>query len=108
MASLGDDADGSKRAAKRIDRDFKDDIAAGRVLKDQARISAYTHVGGDDALTHKTLLIIDGAGRLREITRASKVVDDDGLRKSFTRYFFEDEARRDAARTAGGKAYERA
>lgn len=108
LASLGGDADGLKRAADRINRDFKDDIAAGRVLKDRARISAYTHVGGEDALAHKTLRIADGSGQLREISRASKVVDGDGLRKSFARYFFEDEAQRDRARVAGRRAYERA
>lgn len=106
VASLGDDPDGQQRAARRIIRDFDADIVAERVLKDQARISAYTHVGGDDVLAHKTLRIADSAGRPREITRVSKVVDGDSLRKSFARFFFEDEAQRDRARDAGRRAYE--
>ena len=108
LASLGQDEDGQQRAARRIDRDFGADIAAERVLKDQARISAYTHVGGDDVLTHKTLRIVDPMGRLREITHASKVVGGESLHKSFARYFFEDEAQRNTARDAGRRAYERA
>lgn len=107
MAFFGQDAGSQLMAARRIDRMFAEKLRVGSVLKDDtAAVSIYTQIGGDDDRTHKKLHILDAKGP-KEITEFSKTIRDLAERKKqFTRYYFEDEADRDAARNKKGPSHD--
>ena len=67
-----------------------------------AAISIYTQIGGDDEKVHKKLHILDQAEGPREITKLSKMIETLQPKRQFTRYYFADEADRDAARQGRG------
>jgi HD superfamily phosphohydrolase len=98
LRTFGHDEGRQRRAARRIDRDFEQELARGTVIKDEgAAISLYTQIGGDDEKTHKKLHILD-ANWPREITDLSRVVRELAQKQQFTRYYFESESDRDRAR----------
>jgi HD superfamily phosphohydrolase len=103
LRSFGEDPDNQTRRDKRIKRDFKEKIEAGTVIRDpDAAISIYTQIGGDDEKVHKKLHILDQAEGPREITKLSKMIETLQPKRQFTRYYFADEADRDAARQGRG------
>jgi uncharacterized protein len=98
MASIGADGGAQIGWAKRIDRRFAKKIDARTVLKDEdAKLSIYTEVGGDEERMHKKLHVLDG-GKPVEIVKHSKLVAAIAQRTfTFTRYYFSTESDRDAA-----------
>jgi uncharacterized protein len=103
LASVGEDQGKQNMRARRIEREFAEQIKAETVVKDEeAAISIYTQIGGDDERTHKKLHILD-AGEPKEITLLSPLVAALRDKKSFTRYYFENESDREQARHAKGK-----
>ncbi len=66
-------------------------------------MSIYTQIGGDDERTHKKLHILM-AGQATEITQVSKLISALKDKKTFTRYYFENESDRHSARQAKGKS----
>jgi HD superfamily phosphohydrolase len=97
LRSFGEDEGKQTLWARRIERDFKGQLAAETVIRDRdAAISIYTQIGGDDEKVHKKLHILD-AGVPKEITTLSKMIETLRARRQFTRYYFADEADRDKA-----------
>ena len=79
----------------RIDLAFEEKLENGAVIKDEtASVGIYTPVGGDR--THNKLHILD-AGRPREISEMSKVIETLAIKRQFTRYYFAESSDRDAA-----------
>jgi HD superfamily phosphohydrolase len=98
LRAFGHDEGRQRAAARRIDKDFKGELASSAVIKDEtATISLYTQIGGDDEKTHKKLHILD-AGGPKEITDLSRVVSELAEKQQFTRYYFERESDRNRAR----------
>jgi HD superfamily phosphohydrolase len=98
LRAFGHDEGRQRAAARRIDRDFQEELGSGAVIKDEgAAVSLYSQIGGDDEKTHKKLHILD-AGRPREITDLSRVVRELAQKQQFTRYYFESESDRNRAR----------
>jgi HD superfamily phosphohydrolase len=96
---FGHDVGKQRQAARRIDKQFQAQINNGAVIKDEGgAVSIYTHIGGDDDRAHKKLHILDARGP-REITEMSRIVGPLVQRTQFTRYYFEDESDREAARS---------
>jgi uncharacterized protein len=96
MASIGADAGAQVGWARKIDRRFAKKIDAHFVLKDEdAKLSIYTEVGGDEERMHKKLHVLDG-GKPVEIVKHSDLVAAIAPR-TFTRYYFSSESDRDAA-----------
>jgi uncharacterized protein len=103
LRAFGEDEGRQTQWARRIDREFKEKIVAGAVIKDpDAAISIYTQIGGDDEKVHKKLHILDQAEGPREITTLSKMIETLRAKRQFTRYYFADEADRDRARQRKG------
>ena len=103
LRAFGEDEGKQTQWARRIDREFKEQLAAGSVIKDpEAVISIYTQIGGDDERVYKKLHVLDQAEGPREITTLSKMIAILGPRRQFTRYYFADEADRDRARQRKG------
>ena len=97
IASFGSDPGKQRLAARKIDREFRERPPAGAVIKDEdAAVGIYTPIGGDDERMHKKLHILD-AGRPREITEMSKLVEGLASRRKFMRYYFADPADREIA-----------
>jgi len=104
LGHFGQEEGRQKKNARRIEKEFASQISAATVLKDEeATISIYTQIGGDDERTHKKLHILD-AGKPKEITALSRLVEALEDKKTFTRYYFESESDREAARNPRGKA----
>lgn len=104
LGHFGQDPGTQKKHGRRIENTFVEQLRAETVLKDEeATISIYTQIGGDDERTHKKLHILD-AGKPKEITLLSDLVKTLEDKKAYTRYYFEDELDRDAARNPKGKA----
>lgn len=98
LASVGEDLGKQSKRARRIDGEFEKELAAETVIKDEgAAISIYTQIGGDDERTHKKLHILD-AGNPVEITALSPLVAALKDKKTFTRYYFQNESDREVAR----------
>jgi uncharacterized protein len=96
MGSIGADRGAQIAWARRIDRRFAEQISARTVLKDEdARLSIYTEVGGDEERMHKKLRVLDG-GMPVEISKHSPLVAAI-VQRSYTRYYFSTESDRDAA-----------
>ncbi|MGE0005202.1 MAG: hypothetical protein AB7S92_06385 [Parvibaculaceae bacterium] len=103
LAHYGQEEGVQRKHARRIDRVFAGKIETEEVIKDEgASISIYTRIGGDDERTHKKLHIVD-AGKPAEITHLSPLVETLKDKKTYTRYYFEAESDRDAARNPKGK-----
>lgn len=103
LGHFGQDTGAQKKYGRRIDSTFTDQIKAETVLKDEeATISIYTQIGGDDERTHKKLHILD-AGVPKEITLLSELVKTLEDKKAYTRYYFEAESERNTARNPKGK-----
>ena len=67
------------------------------MIKDEnASVGFYTPIGGDEDKMHNKLHILD-AGRPREITEMSKMIETLASKRQFTRYYFADAADRDIA-----------
>lgn len=97
LSAFGHDEGRQRRAARRIDKEFQQEIESGTVIKDEgAVISLYTQIGGDDDKMHKKLHILD-ADNPREITEVSRFVGELAQKQQFTRYYFENESVRDRA-----------
>lgn len=65
-------------------------------------MSIYTQIGGDDERAHKRLHILDARVGPVEITQVSKIINALREPRKFTRYYFEHDADRDAARQPRG------
>ena len=101
IARFGSDFGRQRQAARRIDREFRDKIDNGAVIKDErASVGIYTPIGGDEDKMHNKLHILD-AGGPREITEMSKMVETLASKRQFTRYYFADEADRNIAIVRG-------
>ena len=97
IGRFGSDFGKQRRAARRIDHEFRDKIDNGAVIKDErASIGIYTPIGGDEDKMHNKLHILD-AGGPREITEMSKMIETLASKRQFTRYYFADEADRSTA-----------
>jgi HD superfamily phosphohydrolase len=98
LGFVGSDVGRQRQKARRIDNDFGAGIRAGTVLKDEgAKISIYTQIGGDEDRTHKKLHILD-AEKPKEISELSDLIKALETPRPFTRYYFETESDRDAAK----------
>ncbi len=103
LRAFGEDPGKQTQWARRIDRDFRGQLAAGTVIRDQdAAISIYTQIGGDDEKVHKKLRVLDQAEGPCEITKLSPMLETLRAKRQFTRYYFADEADRDRARQRKG------
>ena len=97
IGRFGSDFGKQRQAARRIDRQFAEKLDKGEVIKDEnASVGIYTPIGGDEEKMHKKLHILD-AGRPREITEMSKMIETLASKRQFTRYYFADAADRDIA-----------
>ena len=97
IGRFGSDFGKQRRAARRIDHEFRDKIDNGAVIKDErASVGIYTPIGGDEDKMHNKLHILD-AGGPREITEMSKMIETLASKRQFTRYYFADEADRSTA-----------
>lgn len=98
VRSVGPDPDEQQRRARWIDRNFAEEIGAGKVIKDEgAKVSIYNEIGGDDARTHKKLHIVDLPAPI-EISKLDGIPKALATPKQFTRYYFENESHRNQAR----------
>lgn len=98
---FGHDAGRQRQRVRQIDRMFPDGLADGSVHKDDgAGIGIYTQIGGDDDKTHKKMHILD-AGRPREISEVSPMVQAMSQKQLMTRYYFERDEDRERARELG-------
>ena len=78
-------------------RAFADKLENGAVIKDEtASVGIYTPIGGDEDRIHNKLHILD-AGKPREITELSKMIETLARKRQFTRYYFAEAADRDRA-----------
>ena len=96
---VGDsDADSFTDACRRVEKRFKSEIDAGSVMVDTgAKVKMYTHIDGTDEKIHKKIYILQ-AGQPKQISRVSSLVAALSAQRSFTRYYFENEAIRDDAK----------
>jgi len=107
LGSFGHDEGVQRREARRIDHAFVDKIKSGQIMKDEdAAVSVYTQIGGDDERAHKRLHILDARKGPVEITDVSAIIRALRDPKKFTRYYFEQEVDRDAARQRKGEHHE--
>lgn len=107
LSSFGHDEGVQRREARRIDRDFADKIRGEQIIKDEsAAVSIYTQIGGDDERAHKRLHILDARKGPVEITEVSPLIKTLREPRKFTRYDFEQDADRDAARQRRGEHHE--
>jgi uncharacterized protein len=103
LASVGEDAGKQAQRARQIDKMFDEKLKSGAVIKDEeAAISIYTQIGGDDERAHKKLHVFD-AGKPTEIVKVSPLVQTLGDRKPFTRYYFESDSDRQVAKMGKAK-----
>jgi hypothetical protein len=99
LERFGSDEGRQRLKARRIDEKYRAETEAGTVFKDEdAKVSIYTQIGGDDDRTHKKLHILDGATP-KEISKLSAIIEALEKPKTFTRYYFESESDRDVATT---------
>ena len=86
---------------KKIDKHLSANKFGMSVIKDDsAKLTIYTHVGGDDEKAHKKLRILEADGKTPEITKFKGIVASlPELR--LTRYYFEDEVDREEAKALG-------
>ncbi len=100
IRTFGHNEGKQRKEARRIDREFANEIKRGTVIKDEgAAVSLYTQIGGDDEKTHKKLHILDPGRGPREITDVSpQFVGQLAQKKQFTRYYFASESDRNRAR----------
>ncbi len=97
IGRFGSDFGRQRRAARRIDHEFRDKIDNGAVIKDErASVGIYTPIGGDEDKMHNKLHILD-AGGPREITEMSKMIETLASKRQFTRYYFAVDADRNLA-----------
>ncbi|RWM88951.1 MAG: HD domain-containing protein [Mesorhizobium sp.] len=101
---VGHDPGAQRHAARRIDKNFEQEIEKEFVIRDDsAAVSIYTQIGGDDDKTHKKLHILDG-GKPVEISSLSGVVRALEAKSQFIRYYFENDSDRDLAKKGKGPA----
>ena len=97
IGRFGSDRGRQRRAARRIDLAFGEKLKNGTVIKDEtASVGIYTPIGGDEDRMHNKLHILD-AGKPREISEISKMIETLASKRQFTRYYFAESADRDAA-----------
>ncbi|MCY3754474.1 MAG: HD domain-containing protein [Alphaproteobacteria bacterium] len=97
IGRFGSDLGKQRQAVRRIDLAFEEKLESGAVIKDEtASVGIYTPVGGDEDRTHNKLHILD-AGRPREISEMSKMIETLAIKRQFTRYYFAESSDRDAA-----------
>jgi HD superfamily phosphohydrolase len=102
MRAFGEDEGKQTQWSRWIDREFKDKIEAGAVIRDpDAVINIYTQIGGDDEKVHKKLHVLDQARGPREITALSKMIETLRIKRQFMRYYFANEVDRDKAKRRG-------
>jgi hypothetical protein len=66
---------------------------------DDAELSIYSEIGGDDDKAHKILRVLDGKGDPKEISELSPMIRELGKeRRKFTRYHFADKDWRNEVR----------
>lgn len=98
VRAFGSDEGLQSKMIRRIDDLFKHEIAAGSIIKDEdASVTIYTQIGGDEDRMHKKLHILDARGP-REIVELSKVIKELAEKRRFVRYYFAKEADRSRAR----------
>ena len=101
IGRFGSNPGTQRRAARRIDQEFEAKLQSGRVIKDErASVGIYTPIGGDEDKMHNKLHILD-AGKPREITEMSKMIETLASKRQFTRYYFAEVADRDIAAERG-------
>ncbi len=99
LASFGHDDGVQRKNARRIDQNFSAKIKSEQIIKDESAVaSIYTQIGGDDERAHKRLHILDARKGPVEITEVSKLIETLRIPKRYTRYYFEQDTDRDAAR----------
>jgi uncharacterized protein len=103
LRAFGEDEGKQAKWARWIEKEFKDKLEAGTVIRDPgAVISIYTQIGGDDEKVHKKLHVLDQAEGPKEITVLSDMIKTLQAKRQFTRYYFSDEGDRDRARQGRG------
>lgn len=101
---FGHDEGAQRKSARRIDHAFADKMARDAVIKDErASVSIYTQIGGDDRRAHKRLHILEPGRGPVEITELSAMIKSLKDARKFTRYYFESDSDRDAARQRRGE-----
>lgn len=97
MGRFGSDFGKQRQAERRIDHQFRQQLACGAVIKDEsAAIGIYNPIGGDEERMHKKLHVLD-AGKPREITEMSKMIEGLARKRRFKRYYYADPEDRDKA-----------
>ena len=73
LAAVSEDEGRQALTARKIDKAIADGRLSGAVIKDeQAKVSLYTQIGGDDDRMHKKLHIMDGE-KPTEISKLSPI-----------------------------------
>lgn len=99
MGAFGYDTGVQAKKKRAIDRQFQEKIDSGDVIGDDASVSIYTQIGGDEDRAHKRLHILDAHDGPVEITKVSEIIKELGRApRKFVRYYFECEADRDAVK----------
>jgi len=94
---FGDDEGTQNKFARKFDEQFKVELKSGHVVKDEdASVTIYTQIGGDDDKFHKKLHIRDAKGP-REITELSIMIKALAEKNQFIRYYFAEESDRQKA-----------
>ena len=97
IGRFGSDPGKQRQAVRRIDLAFAEKLESGAVIKDErASVGIYTPIGGDEDRMHNKLHILD-AGKPREITELSKMIETLASKRQFTRCYFAESADRDMA-----------
>jgi HD superfamily phosphohydrolase len=73
-----------------------------RIKDEDARLTIYNEVGGDEEKAHKKLRILNPDGQIREITEVSSYLKE-VAKISLTRYYFRNHDDRETARAKGAK-----
>ncbi|GAB1581018.1 hypothetical protein [Phyllobacterium phragmitis] len=106
IADVGHDEGKRRHKRRHIEKTFEEQIENGSVMLDEkASISIYSEIGGDEDRMHKKLHILDG-GEPKEISALSPMIKALEKKEQFTRFYFEKEEDRDAARGKKGPSHD--
>jgi len=100
LSEVGSDQGRQNAGIRRIEREYKDKIEKGYVIKDDVRLQIYSTIGGDEEKAFKRLHVIDGS-RAKEISdeQISRMIwSMAGKPKRLVRFYFAKGEDRDRAR----------
>jgi len=99
VGEVGTDPGAQRQRTRNIENHFQQAIQDGAVIKDdQATLTIYSTIGGDEEKIHKRLHILD-ASKPKEISDISPMIKALSNKQMPIRFFFENKEDRDSARS---------